>query len=75
MLFANARGPNAQPSETHLVSNARSFLGGGCSWLELTRPLAVKTETVVSEQLGFIKGVYLSVLGICSSYRQAVTVL
>ena len=49
--------------------------GGGCSWLELTRPLAVKTETVVSEQLGFIKGVYLSVLGICSSYRQAVTVL
>ena len=51
------------------------FSGGGCSWLELTRPLAVKTETVVSEQLGFIKGVYLSVLGICSSYRQAVTVL
>ena len=74
MLFANARGPNAQPSETHLVSNEFSR-GGGCSWLELTRPLAVKTETVVSEELGFIKGVYLSVLGICSSYRQAVTVL
>ena len=63
-------------SPPRLILYQMSFLGGGgCSWLELTRPLAVKTETVVSEQLGFIKGVYLSVLGICSSYRQAVTVL